>query len=61
MKHLILGGARSGKSRYAEQLATATDKNRVYIATAQALDHEMQARISHHQTSRADGWNTIGP
>lgn len=59
MKHLILGGARSGKSRYAEQLATATDKNRVYIATAQALDHEMQARISHHQTSRADGWNTI--
>lgn len=59
MKHLVLGGARSGKSRFAEQSAQASGKTLVYIATAQALDDEMQQRISHHQQQRATGWLTV--
>lgn len=58
MKQLILGGARSGKSRHAETLALATQKPRIYLATAQALDEEMQARITHHQQSRNEQWVT---
>jgi len=50
--HLILGGARSGKSRYAEQLALSADNTLHYVATAQAHDEEMQARIAHHQSQR---------
>ena len=42
---LILGGARSGKSRLAEQIAQQLAQPVVYVATAQALDGEMQARI----------------
>lgn len=58
--HLILGGARSGKSRYAEQQAQAvTDLEVIYIATAQALDTEMQARIAMHQNQRPSQWHTI--
>lgn len=53
---LVLGGARSGKSAYAEQLALATNLPLVYIATAQARDAEMQARIAHHQQRRATDW-----
>lgn len=59
MKILILGGARSGKSRFAEQQATESGKRLVYVATAQALDDEMQLRISHHQQQRATGWLTV--
>ena len=59
MKHLILGGARSGKSRFAEELALASDKRLIYIATAQGLDDEMQQRISHHQHQREKRWQTI--
>ncbi|HNN87413.1 MAG: bifunctional adenosylcobinamide kinase/adenosylcobinamide-phosphate guanylyltransferase [Pseudomonadales bacterium] len=59
MKHLILGGARSGKSRFAETVGLATNKKLIYIATSQALDDEMQARIQHHQTSRNARWETI--
>lgn len=59
MKQLILGGARSGKSRFAEQSAQASGKTLVYVATAQALDDEMQQRISHHQQQRATGWLTV--
>ncbi|HRG50935.1 MAG TPA: bifunctional adenosylcobinamide kinase/adenosylcobinamide-phosphate guanylyltransferase [Pseudomonadales bacterium] len=59
MKHLILGGARSGKSHHAETTGLATGKKLVYIATSQALDDEMQARIQHHQTSRDARWKTI--
>ncbi|MCC7516085.1 MAG: bifunctional adenosylcobinamide kinase/adenosylcobinamide-phosphate guanylyltransferase [Pseudomonadales bacterium] len=58
-KHLILGGARSGKSAYAEKLAIASGKNLIYVATAQALDGEMQLRIQHHQHSRSNRWRTI--
>lgn len=56
MIQLILGGARSGKSRYAEQLALATQKPILYIATATASDAEMAARIAHHQQQRPAGW-----
>lgn len=57
---LVLGGARSGKSRYAEKLARETGLSRVYVATAQAFDDEMAARIAQHQSDRAkDGWHTI--
>ena len=53
---LILGGARSGKSRYAEQLAQATQKPVLYIATATASDSEMAARIAHHRQQRPTDW-----
>jgi len=56
MEHLILGGARSGKSRLAEQLATASDKQVIYIATAHAGDEEMAQRILRHQQQRPDDW-----
>ena len=53
---LVLGGARSGKSRYAEQLARNSQLPVLYIATATALDEEMSARIAHHQTQRPSEW-----
>ncbi|WHP06243.1 MULTISPECIES: bifunctional adenosylcobinamide kinase/adenosylcobinamide-phosphate guanylyltransferase [Acinetobacter] len=56
MLQLILGGARSGKSRLAEQIAKDCGLAVVYIATAQALDEEMQQRIQHHQQQRPMGW-----
>lgn len=59
MLHLILGGARSGKSRYAEQLAQASNKEVIYIATGSAGDEEMQERIEKHQTDRPRYWQTI--
>ena len=57
--HFILGGARSGKSAYAEQLAKTQTKPVVYIATAQADDVEMQNRIAHHQAQRPNSWRTL--
>lgn len=59
MQHLILGGARSGKSLYAEQLAEASQKDVIYIATGTAGDAEMQARIKQHQANRPQHWQTI--
>ncbi|MCW8875866.1 MAG: bifunctional adenosylcobinamide kinase/adenosylcobinamide-phosphate guanylyltransferase [Kangiellaceae bacterium] len=64
MIHLVLGGARSGKSRFAESVAQGisdTNKNKeiTYIATATAGDDEMRARIAHHQASRPDEWQLI--
>jgi adenosylcobinamide kinase / adenosylcobinamide-phosphate guanylyltransferase len=56
---LVLGGARSGKSRYAESLVSATAPPWVYVATAQALDREMRERIAHHRQRRGAGWHTI--
>lgn len=55
---LILGGARSGKSTYAEKLAARNGGSVAYIATAQALDDEMQARIAIHRQKRPDSWQT---
>lgn len=59
MQHLVLGGARSGKSHYAEQLAQASHKEIIYIATATAGDTEMHARIEKHQINRPQNWQTI--
>lgn len=57
--HLILGGARSGKSRYAESLAKKCQQPVTYIATANADDDEMQARILQHQADRPSHWTTL--
>lgn len=59
MKELILGGARSGKSRLAEQRAEATGLTVSYIATSQALDASMAERIDHHRARRPAGWGLI--
>ena len=56
---LLLGGARSGKSRHAEQLVTGRPAPWMYIATAQSFDAEMDERIALHRTRRTDGWETI--
>jgi len=57
---LVLGGARSGKSRFAESLARQHGGPRTYIATAEAFDDEMRQRIAKHREQRAgDGWQTI--
>jgi len=56
---LILGGARSGKSSYAQSLAEATGKSVTLIATAQALDDEMSARIQKHRMARPANWETL--
>lgn len=59
MRTLIIGGARSGKSAHAEQLALASGKKVVYIATAQIGDEEMQGRIAHHRQRRDASWQTV--
>ncbi|MCG9482286.1 bifunctional adenosylcobinamide kinase/adenosylcobinamide-phosphate guanylyltransferase [Acinetobacter pittii] len=59
MLQLILGGARSGKSRLAEQTAISMQLAVTYVATAQALDPEMQNRIVHHQNQRPAHWSLI--
>ena len=53
---LVLGGARSGKSRIALQLAESTSPERTYIATAQAFDDEMRERIAQHRMERDASW-----
>lgn len=57
---LVLGGARSGKSRFAEGLARQLQGPRTYVATAEAFDGEMRQRIALHRAQRAaDGWETV--
>jgi adenosylcobinamide kinase / adenosylcobinamide-phosphate guanylyltransferase len=56
---LITGGARSGKSRYAEQRALEMAARPLYVATAEAKDEEMTQRIAEHKKRRADQWRTI--
>ncbi|MCF6368698.1 bifunctional adenosylcobinamide kinase/adenosylcobinamide-phosphate guanylyltransferase [Rhizobium halophilum] len=55
---LVLGGARSGKSAFAEKLARATGSERHYVATSQAYDDEMRQRIARHKEDRGAGWHT---
>lgn len=55
----MLGGARSGKSCYAEQQAIESGKQVIYIATAEAGDSEMQARINIHRHDRPQNWKTV--
>ena len=56
---LVLGGARSGKSRHAEALITALPPPWTYVATGQALDDEMAARIAEHRSRRDPRWRTV--
>ena len=56
---LVLGGARSGKSRYSEELGRAHGGERIYIATAEAGDEEMRLRIGQHRERRGAAWRTI--
>jgi len=59
MLELILGGARSGKSRFAECLAAESGLAVAYIATSQALDGEMTERIAHHRERRPAHWTLV--
>lgn len=57
--HLVLGGAKSGKSSFAENLTLACCPPHIYIATAQVLDEEMEERVRVHRERRKDIWQTI--
>jgi len=56
---VILGGARSGKSAFAERLAANSGRSVAFIATATAGDDEMRERIARHRASRPKGWHTL--
>lgn len=56
---LVLGGARSGKSRYAERLARTLAETPVYVATSRAWDDDHRARIERHRRDRGSDWQTI--
>jgi adenosylcobinamide kinase/adenosylcobinamide-phosphate guanylyltransferase len=56
---LVLGGARSGKSRFAEKLVLESSFEPVYLATAEPLDGEMAVRIAAHRARRAGSWQTV--
>ncbi|MBP2627074.1 MAG: Adenosylcobinamide-phosphate guanylyltransferase [Firmicutes bacterium] len=56
---LVTGGARSGKSLFAEQYAIAQGGHMAYIATAQIYDQEMESRVALHRQRRADNWQTF--
>ena len=55
----VVGGAKSGKSSLAQSLAEKSGKRPVYVATAQAWDQEMEARIKRHQMDRGPAWSTL--
>jgi adenosylcobinamide kinase/adenosylcobinamide-phosphate guanylyltransferase len=57
--NLILGGARSGKSAYAEKIASESGLAVTYIATAQVYDREFGTRVEHHKTRRPGHWHTV--
>ncbi|MEQ1789180.1 MAG: bifunctional adenosylcobinamide kinase/adenosylcobinamide-phosphate guanylyltransferase [Rickettsiales bacterium] len=57
--NFILGGARSGKSQYAEELASNAGRLKVYVATAEVLDDEMEKRIEIHRARRGNDWKVV--
>ncbi len=57
--YYISGGARSGKSNFAEKIALESQKKKIYIATAKIYDEEMQNRINLHKNQRGDNWITL--
>ncbi|RIV18940.1 bifunctional adenosylcobinamide kinase/adenosylcobinamide-phosphate guanylyltransferase [Fibrisoma montanum] len=57
--HLITGGARSGKSRYAQQLARTWSETPVYVATARIWDDEFAGRVTHHRQDRGSEWTVF--
>ncbi|NJM11248.1 MAG: bifunctional adenosylcobinamide kinase/adenosylcobinamide-phosphate guanylyltransferase [Synechococcaceae cyanobacterium SM1_2_3] len=59
MKHFILGGARSGKSAFAQRQAQASGLHVIYLATAQAFDAEMTERIARHRAERPADWGLV--
>ncbi|GAJ03161.1 unnamed protein product, partial [marine sediment metagenome] len=56
---LIIGGVRSGKSRFAQELALKLDKPVLFVATAEAGDEEMRRRIEEHKKARPSDWSTL--
>ena len=56
---MILGGARSGKSRFAETILSSSRRKLVYIATGRAMDEEMSERIAAHKDRRGSAWETV--
>lgn len=56
---LVLGGAGSGKSLWAETLVTRAAPNRIYLATARVWDDEMRQKVDQHRIQRGSGWTTI--
>jgi adenosylcobinamide kinase / adenosylcobinamide-phosphate guanylyltransferase len=56
---LVLGGAKSGKSRFAMDVCNGLEKKRIFLATAQALDQEMEERIIRHRAERGSEWLTV--
>jgi len=56
---IVIGGAASGKSSYGEQIVIRSGRPRIYLATAQAYDAEMRAKIADHQQGRGGDWTTI--
>ena len=57
--YFLLGGARSGKSEYSENLASSLSEEVAYIATAEIIDEEMKKRIELHRSRRPSGWQTF--
>ncbi len=56
---LVLGGAASGKSAFAETLAMSSGRGLIYLATAEVRDNEMRAKVYKHKEMRGHGWKTI--
>ncbi len=59
MKTLVLGGVKSGKSRFALEKAGLYPAPRTFVATAEAFDDEMEAKIAAHRAERGPGWQTV--